>query len=168
MNNKAKEFNAALRTDLSTMVEKSFQALNPGLVYVPSWHIEAMSGLLEMCYRRKLKRLIICAPPRSLKSHVVSIAFPAWLAGQDPTLKVLSISHSLELATQFSLDTRTVMSQEWYKKAFPGTRISKKKAEEDLFMTTACGQRRAADDDVIDAEFKATDEKDRGPRGGVI
>ncbi|MDP2873180.1 MAG: molecular chaperone DnaK [Bacillota bacterium] len=28
--------------------------------------------------------------------------------------------------------------------------------------------RQPADDDVIDAEFKATDEKDRGPRGGVI
>ena len=41
-------------------------------------HIELICMKLEDVYYGRTKRLMINVPPRSLKTQIVSIAFPAW------------------------------------------------------------------------------------------
>ena len=41
-------------------------------------HVELICQKLEAVFRGEIKRLMINVPPRSLKTEIVSIAFPAW------------------------------------------------------------------------------------------
>jgi hypothetical protein len=38
------------------------------------------------------RRLIVSLPPRHLKSHLASIAFPAWCLGHDPSAQILCVT----------------------------------------------------------------------------
>ena len=49
-----------------------------------NWHILALAFALEQVRSGKIKRLIINMPPRSLKSMMTSVAFPAFVLGHDP------------------------------------------------------------------------------------
>ena len=75
---------ALLRNDFRVFVEKVFMTLTPGQTYIRSWHLEAIAYQLERVRRGEIKRLIINMPPRSLKSIMASVAFPAFILGLDP------------------------------------------------------------------------------------
>ena len=113
---------AVLRTDLNSFTQKSFYTLAAGPDFLPNWHLEAIAYHLELCREGKIKRLVITLPPRSLKSISASVAFPAFLLGRDPTLKIICASYSQDLANALSMQTRTVMEAAWYKAAFRHTR----------------------------------------------
>ncbi|MGH3434420.1 MAG: hypothetical protein ACRDQB_16450 [Thermocrispum sp.] len=53
--------------------------------------------------------LIIALPPHYVKSICASVAFPAWVLGQDPTRRLICVSYSQDLARKHALDTGTVM-----------------------------------------------------------
>src|SRR5438067_12337413 len=75
------EYEALLRKDFSSFTERSFYEINPQTRFLPNWHIEKIAQELEECRLGNTKRLIINLPPRSLKSHCASVAFPrlaAW------------------------------------------------------------------------------------------
>ena len=72
------EYEYILRNDPMSFVERSFYELNPQTPLVGGGHIEVIAAKLDACRQGKIKRLIINVPPRHLKSHCASIAFPAW------------------------------------------------------------------------------------------
>ena len=71
------------------------------------------------------KRLIINLPPRSLKSLMASVLFPAFWLGHDPRKKIFGISYGGDLAAKHARDCQLVMQSNWYRATFPGTRISR-------------------------------------------
>src|SRR5271155_1861707 len=95
---KKNEYNALLRSDFTAFVEHSFYELNHQTEYLFNWHIAVIADVLEECRAGKLKRLIINVPPRSLKSHMASIAFPAFLLGQNPSADIICASYAQDLA----------------------------------------------------------------------
>ena len=136
-------FQAALRQDLVSFIEKVFATVSPGDEYLHNWHIEAIAWPLQQCLEGRIKRLIITVPPRSLKSICASVAFPAWALGHDPTSRIICASYSGDLAGKLANDCRAVMKARWYKKIFPGTRLHPDKDTELMVMTTAQGFRKA-------------------------
>jgi hypothetical protein len=108
-----------------------------------NWHILALAHHLELVRRGKIRRLIINAPPRSLKSLITSIAFPAFVLGHDPNRRIIVISYSADLAIKHANDFRAVMNAEFYDSLFPGTRISSAKNTETEVATTRHGFRLA-------------------------
>ena len=92
------EYLTMLRNDFFTFVDGSFRQLNPGAEFLPNWHIELIAAELERCFRGETKRLIINVPPRSLKSHCASVAFPAWLLGHKPSSEIICVSYGQDLA----------------------------------------------------------------------
>lgn len=132
---------ALYRTNLSSFIRKSFEIVNPAQPFIPSWHLDCISEYLHACHRREIKRLIINIPPRSLKSISCSIGFPAWLLGQNPSEKIISVSYAHELASKLSNDCRAVMQTKWYEDLFPETRLDK--VTEKMITTTARGFRYA-------------------------
>src|SRR5437868_12177979 len=92
------EIDAFLRNDFVTFTERSFMELNSQADFLLNFHIELIAEALESCRRGETRRLIINVPPRSLKSHCVTIAFPAWLLGHEPTKKIIAASYAQELA----------------------------------------------------------------------
>ncbi|MBM3586063.1 MAG: hypothetical protein FJX36_17190 [Alphaproteobacteria bacterium] len=102
---------ALRRQDLASFVAKVFATANPGTRFVPGWPIEAICEHLAACGRGEIDRLIVNLPPRSLKSLIVSVAWPAWLLGRDPTTRVMAASYSERLAVKHALDCRLVLGQ---------------------------------------------------------
>jgi predicted phage terminase large subunit-like protein len=135
--------NAILRAEFTAFLRRCFLTLNPGATYLPNWHIDALAYDLELVRRGKIRRLIVNMPPRSLKSIVCSVAFPAYVLGHDPRKRFIVASYGAELATKLGNDCRAVLQAPWYRSAFPGTRISRIKNTEAEVMTTRHGFRMA-------------------------
>ncbi|TMV06568.1 terminase [Ruegeria sediminis] len=139
--NRAALLNALLRKDLSSFIERSFATVNPGSRYQHNWHIDAIAHALEQVAQGKNTRLVITMPPRSLKSIAASVAFPAWLLGHDPSLRVLAVSYAEGLSEKLALDCLKVIEAPWYRACFPATRISRGRGARSDFETTRGGGR---------------------------
>ena len=137
------EFNAATRLDFNLFVERVFVELNGGTPYLDNFHIGVMCEEMEAVRRGEVRRLAIALPPRSLKSIVVSVAFPAWLLGHDPTMKIICASYGQQLADSLARDCRQVMRSAWYRRLFPQTIIAPDRQAMGQFDTTVGGSRKA-------------------------
>ena len=91
----------------------------------------------------RIRSLIISVPPRHLKSHLASVAFPAWCLGHDPSVQILCVSYAQDLADKLSRDCRRIVASDWYQKLFPATRLSPQRQAVPEFETTAQGFRIA-------------------------
>ncbi len=136
-------YEALLRQDFPSFLRKCFASVNPGEVFLPNWHLEAIAWHLEQVRRGAIRRLRIEVPPRSLKSVAASVAFPAFLLGHDPTRKIITASYSADLAAKHAADCRAVMRSAWYRRLFPQTRISPGKDQESNYQTAERGYRYA-------------------------
>jgi predicted phage terminase large subunit-like protein len=162
------EYEFILRQDLMTFIERSFYELNPQTIFSASPHIEMLASKLEACRQGKIKRLIVNLPPRSLKSHAVSVAFPAYLLGGDPASQIICASYGQDLADKHARDCRTLMGSLFYQRVFPQTRLSTERQSVSEFMTTELGFRmstsiggvltgRGADFIILDDPLKPDD-----------
>lgn len=131
------------KNHFSAFIRQSFETVNPGAEYLSNWHIEAISEYLEATRRSEITRLIINMPPRSLKSVCVTVAWPAWLLGNDPRTRIMASSYSTTLSLKHALDTRLIVSSEWFKRRFPECQIERGENQKHKFVTTARGFRFA-------------------------
>jgi predicted phage terminase large subunit-like protein len=132
-----------LRHDLPSFIGKTFASVDPGSAYLPNWHIDLIAEYLEAARRSEITRLIINMPPRSLKSICVSVAWPAWLLGHDPSSRIMAASYASSLSIKHSLDCRLVITSPWYKGVFPQVKLTRDQNEKHKFMTTERGFRFA-------------------------
>jgi hypothetical protein len=135
------EYHSLLRSDFYAFAEAAFYELNPTADFLPNWHLEEIASALEECRQGKITRLIINVPPRSLKSHFASIAFPAFVLGHAPAAKIVSVSHGQDLANKLACECRRLMSGPFYQSLFPETRLSPDRQAIQEFTTTKSGFR---------------------------
>jgi predicted phage terminase large subunit-like protein len=170
------EYPLILRSDLPSFIHRAFIELNPQTPYVYNGHIGVIARKLELVRKGEIRRLIINLPPRQLKSHCSSIAFPAWLLGHDPSAQIICASYGQDLADKLARDCRTVMASGWYSGLF-STRLADRQAVHD-FATTAKGGRmstsvggvltgRGADIIMIDDPLKPDEALSGSRRTGV-
>jgi predicted phage terminase large subunit-like protein len=156
-----------LRHDLCAFIHRSFLELNPQNPFHSGWHIEVIAAKLDEVRRGRCKRLIVNMPPRHLKSHAVSIAFPAWVLGHEPSKKILSVTYGQDLSDNLARESRKLMMSDFYQGLFD-TRLSKGREAVSDYETTAGGYRlstsvrgaltgRGADLIIIDDPLKADD-----------
>jgi hypothetical protein len=135
---------AARRQHLTLFLMKCFETLHPGGPPLElSWYLEAICFQFEEVKAGRQRRLVITVPPRHLKSVTTSVAFVAWLLGHEPGTKIMVASYSQDLARLHSNQCRTVMETDWYRRLFPGTRISDRGNRALELETTAGGARKA-------------------------
>jgi hypothetical protein len=126
-----------------------FRELNPRTEFALSWHHELIAAIPgtarkgrpsgEVAVREgRIRRLIINVPPRHLKSHLASVAFPAWCLGHEPGLQIVCASYAQDLADKLSRDCRHTLAGDWYRQVFP-TRLSAQRQAASEFETTAQG-----------------------------
>ena len=101
-----------------------------------------MAGKLAVMREGQIRRLIVSVPPRHLKSHLASVAFPAWCLGHDPSMQILCVSYAQDLADKLSRDCRRIVASDWYRRLFP-TRLAPRHQAVPEFETTALGCRIA-------------------------
>jgi predicted phage terminase large subunit-like protein len=137
------DFTQLLRQDFSAFIAQSFHTVNPGTIYLSNWHIDLIADYLEATRRSEITRLIINMPPRAMKSLCVSVAWPAFLLGQDPSVRILAASYSQYLALKHAQDTRLVVSSPWFGRSFPAFHIQRGSNEKHKFVTSRNGFRFA-------------------------
>jgi hypothetical protein len=136
-------YEAMLRADFTAFAHRAFCELNPRAAFAMNWRCEAIAAKLTAVYQRRVGRLMICVPPRYLKSLLASVAFPAWCLGHDPSLQCLCVSYAQDLADKLARDCRRIMTSDWYQRLFPRTRLSPQRQAVPEFETTAQGCRLA-------------------------
>lgn len=132
---------AILRSDFSSFLHRSVLTLNPGAVFLPNWHIEAIARQLERVRSGEVTRLIINLPPRYLKSIMVSVVFPAFVLGHDPHKKIFGISYGADLAAKHASDFRAIVESAWFRRAFPKMQVARANGGD--IYTTRRGFRKA-------------------------
>lgn len=137
-------FAALLRLRLAAFTRKTFATVDPGATYLHNWHVDLIAEYLEACTRREIKRLVINMPPRYLKSVSVSVAWPAWLLGNNPSERIIVSSYSHMLSLKHSTDCRLVIKSDWYRRIFPHVQLAPDQDTKEKFVTTARGMRYAA------------------------
>lgn len=135
-------FHALLRLDFLSFIAKCVHTIDPGAGYRENWHILVLALKLELVREGKIKRLMINLPPRSLKTHIVSVAFSAWVLGHDPMKRIICVTYSNEVSkTQAKLFAK-IVSCTWFREAFPECQADKPNRLMD-WHTTKGGHRLA-------------------------
>ena len=102
--------NAICRTDFVSFTRKAFHTLSPNSSFSMNYHIEAIAYHLELVRRGKIKRLIINVAPRSLKSLMTSVAWPAFVLGHNPGKRLIVVSYGADLAIKLTNDFRMLIN----------------------------------------------------------
>jgi predicted phage terminase large subunit-like protein len=157
-------YSALLRRDFSAFMHRAFISLNGPNKYLHNWHLDLLATKLEDVRLGRCRRLIVNIPPRHLKSHMISVAFPAFVLGHDPTKHVMCLAYAQEVSEKFARQCRDLMQSQFYESIFE-TRLSDRQAASD-FETMGGGSRfstsvrgvvtsRGADIIIVDDPMKA-------------
>jgi predicted phage terminase large subunit-like protein len=96
----------------------AWPALTPATPFHDNWHIGAICDHLEAVARGQILQLIISMPFRTLKSTIVSQAFPAWDWIANPSRQFLTASYATDVATRDAVDARRIIESPRYRRAF--------------------------------------------------
>jgi predicted phage terminase large subunit-like protein len=83
----------------------------------------AICAKLEKLARGEVDRLMVFMAPRTGKSQIASIFFPAWFLGRHPDRKVMQVSYSADLAVNFGRQVRDIVASVEYQAIFPEVRL---------------------------------------------
>lgn len=112
--------------------------VHPG--YQMGWVHREICDTLNAFYiqikQKQSPRLIICMPPRSGKSEIVSRVFPAWLLGYDPDFQIIASSYSADLTSRFNRDVQRIMDGERFHRVFPNVAL-KQRGNDPVARTTS-------------------------------
>src|SRR5437867_1325364 len=103
-----------LAQNFSAFAKKAWSVLHPNGPLTWSWHYDYICEMLALVKLRKLLRLIINVPPRTLKSTLITIMFPVWVWISEPEHNFLTASYSMDLSTEHSLKRRWLLQSEWF------------------------------------------------------
>ena len=87
--------------------------------FVEGRHHKIIADKFNRIAKGKLKRLIVCLPPRHTKSEFASTYLPAWMMGLNGSLKVIQCTHTAELAVRFGRKVRNLIDSEEFQFIFP-------------------------------------------------
>jgi predicted phage terminase large subunit-like protein len=135
---------AALAIDLVAFLQRAFREIEPGKTLLLHPYVEFLCAELMRVAAGQERRLILNLPPRHLKSILASVAFPAFLLGRDPRLRIAVVSHSQDFARKLALPCHRTVSSDWYREVFPQRRLRADRNSAVDFETTAGGGRYAA------------------------
>ena len=82
--------------------------------FIVGKHHRILANLLMGVERGDKDRVCVNIPPRHGKSQLVSIFYPAWFLGRNPTKKVMMVSHTTDLAVDFGRKVRNLIATDQY------------------------------------------------------
>lgn len=101
-------------SSLYEFVKQAWDTVEPGVPFVPSWHIEVICEHLEAVSAGEILRLLINIPPRHSKSTIVSVMWPMWEWISKPSEKFLCASYSGMLSIRDNLKARRLVQSPWF------------------------------------------------------
>ena len=108
--------------------------------YIVGKHHRILADMLMAIERGDKDRICVNIPPRHGKSQLVSIMFPAWFLGRNPTKKVMMVSHTTDLAVDFGRKVRNLIATDEYKAIFPTTGLAQDSKSAGRWNTNVGGE----------------------------
>ncbi len=105
-----------LAEDFSAFVKKAWTVLHPGRRLIWSWHYDYLCEALTLVKQRRLLRVIVNVPPRTLKSTIITIAYPVWVWLTEPGHNFMAASYSMDLSTEHSVMRRKLLQSAWFQR----------------------------------------------------
>lgn len=99
---------------LIDFIPAAWHVLEPGTVYKPNWHIDAICEHLEAITRGELRFLVINMPPRTMKSLSVSVCWQVWDWIKRPWTRWIFASYGQHLSTRDTVKARRIIQSPWY------------------------------------------------------
>lgn len=136
---------SVLEKSLFAFINAAWPVVEGTNPFFSGWHIEAICLHLEALFRGKIKDpLIINVPPRTSKTTIISIMWPAWIWTQSPGIKFLFASYSLKISLEHSRLCRMLIESPWYQARWGHVvQLSGDQAAKWHFSNTALGYRIA-------------------------
>ena len=110
-----------MEDNMVDFVQGAWKYIDPN-PYVYGWHLDAIAVHLKAVMKGEIKRLVINVPPRTSKSSMVSVCFPAWVWSQQaygplsgPHVQFLFASYAQTLSIRDSIKTRRLIESPWYR-----------------------------------------------------
>ena len=128
---------ALLRANFLPFARKALREVD-GVRLGDEPYLQHLADELEQFATGDTRRLVINLPPGHLKTSLGSVCGAAWLLAQDPTLKIIVVSHAEHLSKAIARKIRTILQSAWYRELFT-TRVKKGHAEITDFGTTSGG-----------------------------
>lgn len=145
---------------LAAFVDYMWPVLHPGRPFKRGPHVDVVCFALEQLAYGRIEghELVICVPPRMLKSVIVNIMFPAWIWLHSPQKIIMGISGSENVAKRDNRKMRDVITSDQYRRLLrTGVELQKRHGvglatewtlekdqnEKQRFENTAKGQRYA-------------------------
>ena len=91
--------------------------------FIEGRHHKIIGEKFNRIAQGKLKRLIVCLPPRHSKSEFASTYFPSWMMGLRGNLKIIQTTHTAELAVRFGRKVRNIIDSQDYSTIFPDLKL---------------------------------------------
>jgi len=95
--------------------------------------------MLEAIEKEKARRGMVFLPPRHSKTLLCNLLFSAYFLGRHPDRSIITTSYGQDLADDFGLKVRSLVSNPIHKRIFPGFRLSGDATSIRRFTTTAGG-----------------------------
>lgn len=131
-------------SSLHEFIKQAWPYMEGQTPFIDSWHIQAISEHLEACYYRQIKNLLINIPPRSSKTSLISVAFPAWVWLHNPEEKFMYASYANSLAVEHSLKCKRLIESEWYQERWGHIyQLSKDQKTKSFFDNNKTGYRNS-------------------------
>lgn len=131
-----------LRKSFRKFAEAAWPIVEPGVPFHGGMHIDAICDHLQACYERKILKLLVNVPPRTGKSTLICVLFPAWVWANNAAEKFLTGSYALQLATRDAVRTRRVIESDWYKERWPTVVLAEDQNQKTSFENTSTGTRQ--------------------------
>jgi predicted phage terminase large subunit-like protein len=103
-----------LEADLYSFLEDGWAALQPNRPFKRNWHIDAVCDHAQAVTEGHIQNLVINIPPRHLKSHTISIFWPAWSWIHKSYWRWLFLSYGTNLVLRDAQQTRALINSDWY------------------------------------------------------
>ncbi len=105
---------------LMDFAEEFWPIIEPGRVFQRHWALEFIAEYLELVTEGQAQRVIFNLPPRSGKSNLVSVIWPAWDWTKDPTRRGIFASYAQGLGVKHSIHRRAIIQSDTYCESWGG------------------------------------------------
>jgi predicted phage terminase large subunit-like protein len=112
--------------------------------FVTPRHLKLVAEKLEKIEKGKIKRLIICMPPRFGKTYLTSQMFLSWLLGRNPRREIILTSYNDSKAEEYTSWARDICKSDKFKTVFPDFVMDDKKQAAGEWRTEQGGKVIAA------------------------
>lgn len=106
------------KSDLGLFAQAAWDVLEPNTELKWNWHHDLICEYLTAAKLGQIRRLIINVCPRSTKSILSTICFPAWVWADQPWSRFLFGSHADDLAMEHSVLRRNLLESDWYRHGY--------------------------------------------------